>query len=67
MSEVPGTGRDEAREHVLHDTPLVPDDVDDADDDPRTTARPRYTGDEGETGDEAKPPAGSTDLGTPEP
>ena len=66
MTEVPGTDRDEAREKVLHETPLVPEDVEEAgDDDPRHTDHPTYHGDEGETGDEAKPPAGSTDFGTP--
>jgi hypothetical protein len=65
MTEVPGTDRDEAREHVLHETPLVPEDIEDAgEDDPRHTDHPSYRGDEGETGDEAKPPAGSTDFGT---
>ena len=29
MTEVPGTDRDAAREHVLHETPLVPEDVED--------------------------------------
>jgi hypothetical protein len=65
MTEVPGTDRDQARENVLHETPLVPEDVDDTDDDPRTTDEPRNRGDEGETGDEVKPPAGSTEFGTP--
>ncbi len=63
MTEVPGTDRDQARENVLHETPLVPEDVEAAgDDDPRTTDHPSYHGDEGETGDEAKPPPHSTDL-----
>ena len=65
MTEVPGTDRDQARENVLEETPLVPEDVDDTDDDPRSTEHPTYHGDEGETGEEAKPPAGSTDFGTP--
>ena len=65
MTEVPGTDRDQARENVLHETPLVPEDVEDAgDDDPRHTDHPTYRGDEGETGDEVKPPAGSTEFGT---
>jgi hypothetical protein len=65
MTEVPGTDRDEARENVLHETPLVPQDVEDADDDPRTADDPANRGDEGRTGDDVKPPAGSTELGTP--
>ena len=65
MTEVPGTDRDQAREHVLHETPLVPEDVDDTEDDPRTTDHPTNRGDEGETGDDVKPPAGSTEFGTP--
>ena len=64
MTEVPGTDRDEAREHVLHETPLVPESVDDTDDDPRNTDHPVNRGDEGVTGDNVKPQAGSTDLGT---
>ena len=64
MTEVPGTDRDQARENVLHETPLVPESVDDADDDPRHTDTPVNRGDEGVTGETAKPPAGSTDLGT---
>ena len=54
MTEVPGTDRNQARENVLAETPLVPESVEDADDDAR---RP---GDEGVTGDEAKPRPGST-------
>jgi hypothetical protein len=57
MTETPGTDRDQARQNVEEQTPLVPDDVEDADEDP---ARPQ--GDEGVTGDEAKPPPGGTDL-----
>ena len=64
MTEVPGTDRDEARENVLHETPLVPEDVADADDDPRSTDQPDHSGDEGQTGDAAKPPAGRTGLDT---
>lgn len=65
MTEVPGTDRDEARENVLHETPLVPEDVEDAgDDDPRTTDQPSYGGDEGQTGEDVKPEPGSTELGT---
>ena len=55
MTEVPGTGRDEAREKVREETPLVPEDVEGAGDE----SRPE--GDEGVTGDEAKPRPGSTD------
>jgi hypothetical protein len=64
MTEVPGTDRNEARENVLHETPLVPDSVEDSDDDPRSTDTPENRGDDGVTGEEAKPPAGSLDLGT---
>ena len=63
MTETPGTDRDQAREAVLQETPLVPESVQDTDDDPRTTDQPDNTGDEGVTGDSAKPAAGSTDLG----
>jgi hypothetical protein len=56
MTEVPGTDRDEARENVLEETPLAPESVEGADDDP---ARPQ--GDEGVTGDDAKPTPGSTE------
>jgi hypothetical protein len=64
MSEVPGTDRDQARENVLHETPLVPDSVEGAGDDPRSTDEPSNRGDQGQDADSAKPPAGSTDLGT---
>jgi hypothetical protein len=64
MTEVPGTDRDQARENVLHETPLVPDSVEDSDDDPRYTDMPVNRGDEGVTGQSVKPPARSTDLGT---
>ncbi|MBB3677235.1 hypothetical protein [Modestobacter versicolor] len=64
MTEVPGTDRDQAREDVLKETPLVPGSVEHSDDDPRSTDDPTNTGDEGQTGDSAKPAAGSTDLGT---
>ncbi len=64
MTEVPGTDRDQARENVEKETPLVPEDVDDTDDDPRTSEHPNNRGDEGQTGDSAKPHPGSTDLGT---
>jgi hypothetical protein len=60
MTEVPGTDRDQARENVREETPTAPDDVAGADDD-----ETRPTGDEGVTGDEVKPPAGSTDPVTP--
>jgi hypothetical protein len=63
MTETPGTDRDQAREDVLRETPLVPESVEDSDDDPRSTDDPVNTGDDGVTGDDAKPPAGSTDLG----
>ena len=56
MTEVPGTDRDEAREHARQ-TQLAPDDVEGADDD---ETRPR--GDEGVTGDDAKPTPGSTEF-----
>ncbi len=55
MTEVPGTDRDQARENVLEETPLVPESVEDADDDTSGA------GDDGPTGDEAKPAPGSTD------
>ncbi len=64
MTEVPGTDRDEARDNVLHETPLVPEDVEDAgNDDPRSTDEPGYGGDD-QTGEDVKPPAGSTGLDT---
>ena len=52
MTEVPGTDRDQARDNVLEETPLVPESVEGADDD---------TGDGATTGDEAKPAPGSTE------
>jgi hypothetical protein len=64
MTEVPGTDRDQARENVLHETPLVPESVEDAEDDPRSTDEPTYRGDDGQTGEGVKPPAGSTELNT---
>jgi hypothetical protein len=64
MTEVPGTDRDQAREDVLRETPLAPESVEDSDDDPRSTDEPTNRGDEGQTGESVKPPAGSTDLGT---
>ena len=64
MTEVPGTDRDQARENVLHETPLVPESVEDSDDDPRSTDTPVNRGDEGVTGESVKPPAGSTELDT---
>ncbi len=54
MTEVPGTDRDQARENVLEETPLVPESVEGADDD-------TGQGNEGVTGDEAKPAPGSTE------
>ncbi len=59
MTEVPGTDRDEARENLRDETHLAPESVEGADDDP---ARPQ--GDEGVTGDDAKPAAGSTEFTT---
>jgi hypothetical protein len=50
MTEVPGTDRDQARENVAEETPLVPESVEDADD-----------AGEGTEGDEAKPTPGSTE------
>ncbi|WP_369135354.1 hypothetical protein [Modestobacter sp. I12A-02662] len=55
MTETPGTDRDEARENVLHETPLVPESVEDTDDDPRNTDDPANRGDDGVTGDSVKP------------
>ncbi|MGY2004806.1 hypothetical protein [Blastococcus sp. SYSU DS1024] len=55
MTEVPGTDRDQARENVLEETPFTPEGVE----------RDASTeGDEGQTGDQAKPEAGSADPGT---
>ena len=56
MTEVPGTDRDQARENALTDTPITPEGVEGAEEVPG--------GDEGRTGDEAKPGAGRTELGT---
>jgi hypothetical protein len=64
MTEVPGTDREQAGENVLHDTPLVPESVEDSDDDPRSTDEPVNRGDEGQTGESIKPPPGSTELDT---
>lgn len=64
MTEVPGTDRDQARENVLHETPLVSELVEDAEDDPGSTDEPTYSGDDGQTGEGVKPPAGSTELNT---
>ena len=50
MSEVPGTDRDQARENVREQTPIAPEDVEDATD-----------AGEGTTGDEAKPTSGPTE------
>ncbi len=55
MTEVPGTDRDLARENVREETPTAPDDVAGAGDETRPT------GDEGVTGDDAKPAPGSTE------
>ena len=59
MTEVPGTDRDQARENVREETPLVPEDVEGAGDEVRPS------GDEGQTGDSVKPAPGSTDPVTP--
>ena len=64
MTEVPGTDRERAGENVLHETPLVPESVEDSEDDPRYTDTPVNRGDEGVTGESAKPPARSTNLDT---
>jgi hypothetical protein len=61
MTETPGTDRDQARENVLEQTPLVPEDVEGAGGAPGAGAR--------DDGDEdadlrVKPEPGSTDLGT---
>jgi hypothetical protein len=55
MTEVPGTDRDQARENVREETPTAPEDVEGAGDETRPT------GDEGVTGDDAKPEPGSTE------
>ena len=55
MTEVPGTDRDQARENVLHETPIRPEGIHE---DTSTE------GDEGETGEEAKPHSHSTHLDT---
>ena len=47
---------------MLHETPLVPGDLGDADDDPRSTDEPSHRGDEGQTGESVKPVAGSTEF-----
>ena len=64
MSEVPGADRDQERDNVVDVTPVVPESVEDAEDDPRSTDEPTYRGDDGGTGEGAKPPAGSTELNT---
>lgn len=56
MTEVPGTDRDQARENVSEETPLVPESVEGADDDGQEG--------EGATGDDAKPASGGTDFVT---
>ena len=55
MTEVPGTDRDQARENVLHETPFRPEGIHED----TSTA-----GDDGETGEEAKPHSHSTHLDT---
>jgi hypothetical protein len=57
MTEVPGTDRDQARENVLKETPLVPQSVEDA--------GVNGVGEDGGEGDQAKPTPGSTDPVTP--
>ncbi|MGY1720943.1 MULTISPECIES: hypothetical protein [unclassified Blastococcus] len=52
MTEVPGTDRDDARENVLEETPVTPEGVE------QDTST---EGDEGQTGDQAKPESGSTE------
>ncbi|SDD40504.1 hypothetical protein SAMN05660690_4223 [Geodermatophilus telluris] len=52
MTEVPGTDREQAEKQVLEETPLRPEGVEE---DSSTQ------GDEGQTGDDVKPGAGSTD------
>ncbi|PRY47752.1 hypothetical protein LY71_112109 [Geodermatophilus tzadiensis] len=52
MTEVPGTDREQAEENVLAETPIRPEGIEE---DTSTS------GDEGQTGDSAKPGAGSTD------
>jgi hypothetical protein len=64
MTETPGTDRDQARENVREETPLVPEQVQGSEDDPLSTEHPTNRGDQGQDADSAKPPAGSTDLGT---
>jgi len=58
MTDVPGTDRDQARENVREETPLVPKDVEGVGDE----AIPH--GDEGVTGDKVKPhPGGNESRG----
>ena len=59
MTEVPGTDRDQARENVLAETPLVPEEVEGAD-----AEADDADVDENQTGDAVKPRPGGTDLGT---
>jgi hypothetical protein len=63
MTEVPGTDRDQARENVQHETPILPEGIEGTDDDPLSTDDPSYTGDEGQTGDSVKPTPRSTEFG----
>lgn len=56
MTEVPGTDRDQARENVLEETPLVPESVEGADE--------NESRDEGTTSDDAKPSPGGTEFVT---
>ena len=62
MSEVPGTDRDQARENVSEETPIVPEGVEATSDDPLATDDPDNSGDQGVTGDDVKPSAGSTEF-----
>lgn len=55
MTDVPGTDRDEARKKAREETPLAPEDVEGAGDE----VKPQ--GDDGVTGDEAKPRPGSAE------
>ena len=62
MSEVPGTDRDQARENVSEETPIVPEGLEATSDDPLATEDPDNTGDDGVTGDDVKPAPGSTEF-----
>jgi hypothetical protein len=62
MTEVPGIDRNQARDNVLYETRLVPEPVQDAEDDPRSTEEPTYRGGD-QTGEGVKPAAGSRQPG----